>query len=54
MEDLDYTNDELDNIGTDANESENDSKNWRRKLEQDAKDGHDGSHERSLFQQGGR
>ena len=39
MEDIDYTNDELDNIGTDANESENDSKNWRRKLEPDAKDG---------------
>ena len=39
MEDLDYTNDELDTIGTDASESESDSKNWRRKLEQDAKDG---------------
>ena len=37
MDDLDYNNDELDNIAD--NDSENDSKNWRRKLEADAKEG---------------
>lgn len=38
MEDLDYNTDELDNINSN-DESENDSKNWRRKLEADAKEG---------------
>jgi hypothetical protein len=51
MDDLDFNNDELDNIGSDANESENDSKNWRRKLEQDAKDGKRASREAEVAKQ---
>lgn len=50
MDDLDYNNDELDNISTD-NESENDSKNWRRKLEADAKEGKRASREAEIAKQ---
>lgn len=50
MDDLDYNNDELDNINPD-NESENDSKNWRRKLEADAKEGKRASREAEIAKQ---
>lgn len=50
MDDLDYNNDELDNISTD-NDSENDSKNWRRKLEADAKEGKRASREAEIAKQ---
>jgi hypothetical protein len=50
MSDLDYNEEELDNnLGND--ESENDSKNWRRKLEADAKEGKRASREAEIAKQ---